>query len=460
MEHNHLISLRLGFSTTEAETIKKNGVADFISRQLKANHRLEIPDFMANGPKSMMEIQQLKKAVKKVRKEINKINFQLKKVGFQWKAFLIQRCFETENPLREKINLFFHNHFVVSLETVRVPYWIYQHYDTINSLSMGNYKTLVKEMIYSNALIYFLNNDKNRKGKINENLGRELLELFTLGEGHYSESDTKNAALSLAGLGIGKNKGKYLPKFKDNSIKTFMGKSGNFIIDDVIDIIFEQENTPYFLAEKVLKWFYYDDSSDELIKQYGDILKMNDFELKPFFEALFLTESEKTSAGTHIKNPLEYTIQIYKDLNMDPNFKFMSHFIKNQAMDLYDQPNVKGWKGGKNWLTTQIYADRNQFMDIIINGNKKFEEQLMKKLKKYDIGTIQFNPKLDIKDKTDAGSILHELTQKMIFQTNDDMLEDLDEILKYDFDPTSENADKSILKVYHYLAKTAEFQLI
>jgi len=84
----------------------------------------------------------------------------------------------------------------------------------------------------------------------------------------------------------------------------------------------------------------------------------------------------------------------------------------------------------------------------------------MKKLKKYDIGTIQFNPKLDINDKTDADSILHELTKKLIFQINDDMLEDLDEILKYDFDPTSENADKSILKVYHYLAKTAEFQLI
>jgi len=460
MERNHLISLRLGFSTVEAENIQKNGVSDFISRQLEAKHKLEVPDFMANSPKSLNEIQEIKKKVRKVREEINKINFKLNKVGFQWKAFLVQRCFETENPLREKINLFFHNHFVVSLQTVKVPYWIYQHYNSINSHSMGNYKNLVKEMVYSNALIFYLNNQKNRKGKINENLGRELLELFTLGEGNYSENDIKNAALSLAGLGNGKDKGKYIPKFKDNSTKTFLGKSGDFIIDDVIDIIFEQENTPYFLAEKVLKWFYYDDPSDELIKQHGDILKKNNFELKPFFEAVFLIESEKNIIGTHIKNPLEFIIQVYKDLNMDPNFKFMSHFIKNQAMDLYDQPNVKGWKGGQSWLTTQIYADRNQFMDIIINGNKKYEQQLMIRLKKYDVGTIQFNPTLDIKDKTDANTILHELTERMIFETNADMKSDLDELLKYDFDPSSENADKSILKVYHYLSKTPEFQLI
>ena len=173
-----------------------------------------------------------------------------------------------------------------------------------------------------------------------------------------------------------------------------------------------------------------------------------------------MIESEKNIIGTHIKNPLEFIIQVYKDLNMDPNFKFMSHFIKNQAMDLYDQPNVKGWKGGQSWLTTQIYADRNQFMDIIINGNKKYEQQLMIRLKKYDVGTIQFNPTLDIKDKTDANTILHELTERMIFETNADMKSDLDELLKYDFDPSSENADKSILKVYHYLSKTPEFQLI
>jgi len=460
MEHSHLISLRLGFSTSEAARIQKAGVKEFISAQLEAPNKLDIPNFMAKSPKSLMEIQKLKKKVNKDRKEVNKINFMVSKVGYTWKAFIIQRCFETENPLREKINLFFHNHFVVSLQSVKVPYWIYQHYDTINSNSMGNYKTLVKEMVYSNAMLYYLNNERNRRGRINENLGRELLELFTLGEGHYSESDIKNAALSLAGLGIGKDKGKYIPKFKDKSTKTFMGKSGNFIIDDVIDIIFEQENTAYFLSEKVLQWFYYDDPSDELIKHYGDILKKNDFELKPFFEALFLTESEKSNVGTHIKNPLEYIIQVYKDLNMEPNFKFMTYFVKNQAMDLYDQPNVKGWKGGQSWLTTQIYADRNQFMDIIINGNKRYEQQLMKKLKKYNFGKLQFNPSLEIKDMTDADTILHELTQKMIFETNDDMQSDLDELLKYDFDPSSENAGKSILNVYHYLSKTAEFQLI
>jgi len=307
---------------------------------------------------------------------------------------------------------------------------------------------------------FYIINVKNIKDKINENLGRELLELFTLGEGNYSESDIKNTALSLAGLTFGEEKGDYRPLLKDNSIKTVFGKSGNFIIDDVIDIIFEQKNTPYFLAEKVLKWFFYDNPSDELIVKYGDILKKNDFELKPFFKQLFTEECKKNQAGNQIKNPLIYQLQIHNDLNIKPNYKLVAFFLKNQAMDIYDQPNVKGWKGGQNWLTSQIYADRNQFIDFIISGNKKFEKILSKRLEKFDIGVIDFNPVLNIKNKTNAKSILGELTQKLIFEVNEEMHVELNQLLKYDFDPKQENADKNILRVYQYLAKSPEFQII
>jgi uncharacterized protein (DUF1800 family) len=121
-------------------------------------------------------------------------------VSFEWKAFILKRCHETDLPLREKINLFFQNHFVVTLQSVKVPYWIYKYYETLHTHSLGNYKTLVKEIVYSNAMIKYLDNQQNRKGNINENLGRELLELFTLGEGNYTENDIKNTALALAGL--------------------------------------------------------------------------------------------------------------------------------------------------------------------------------------------------------------------------------------------------------------------
>lgn len=218
----------------------------------------------------------------------------------------MQRCLETEIPLREKINLFFQNHFVVTLQSVRLPNWIFLHYQAINQNAVGNYKTLVKEMVYSNAMIKYLDNQQNKKEKINENLARELLELFTLGEGNYTENDIKNTALSLAGLTFGENKAAYRKFIKDNSVKTVFGKSGNFTIDEVIDVIFEQINTAYFLAEKVLKWFFFDNPSKELVLKYGDLLKEKQFELKPFFQEMFEQEGKNENGGNQIKNPLIY----------------------------------------------------------------------------------------------------------------------------------------------------------
>lgn len=458
MEINHLNSLRLGFSTKQSNLIETKGIVNFIDRQLNAKNALEEPNFISQSPKNIKDIQALRKKAETEDKE--NIAKEIIKLNFEFKAFVIKRSNESENPLREKINLFFQNHFVVTLQSVRVPFWVYKHYETINNYSLGNYKTLVKEIVYSNAMIKYLDNQQNRKGKVNENLGRELLELFTLGEGNYTENDIKNTALALAGLTFGEEKGMYRPILKDNSVKTVFGKSGNFTIDDVIDIIFEQKNTANFLAEKVLKWFLYDNPSKELISKYGKVLIDNNFELKPFFNMLFLEECKKPKGGNQIKNPLIYLLQVHHDLGITPNYKLIAFLLKNQAMDIYDQPNVKGWKGGKDWLTAQIYADRNEFIDFVIDKNKKFGKILNQRLEKFDAGIFDLNPQLKIKNKTNSKTILEELTNKMVFETNSEMNQELNELLKYDFDPNAENASQKILRVYQYIAKSPEFQII
>lgn len=460
METLCLNALRFGFSTKDAVKIEKLGLSKYISNQLNAKIDLVEPKFINESPKSLAELRELKQSADKEGKDLEKVAKNLIKINFEWKAFLVERFFETAYPLREKINLYFQNHFVVTLQSVNVPYWIFQHYQTINQNSTGNYKTLVKEMVYSNAMIKYLDNQQNKKGKINENLARELLELFTLGEGNYAENDIKNTALALAGLTFGESKGQYRPFLIDSSSKTVFGKSGNFTIDEVIDIIFEQKNTPYFLAEKVLKWFFYDNPPQELIYKYGNLLKDKQFELNPFFQEMFEQEGNNEKGGNQIKNPLIYFAQIHYDLQLTPNYKLLAFLLKNQTMDIYDQANVKGWKGGQNWLTSQIYADRNQFIDFIIDGNKQFEKILNKRLEKFELGTISYNPKLKILNKKNAQTILNELTQKMLFEANEDLKQELNQLLKYDFDPKAENAEKSMLKVYQFLAKSPEFQII
>ncbi len=423
--------------------------------------RLEVPNFLNDTPKTLAELKAWNENAQKDINEGKKAIKDIVKVGVEWKAHLVERYYNTSFPLREKINLFWQNNFVATYQSVKIPYWIFWHYKSINNFGVGNYKDLVKEMVFSNAVIRYLDNQKNRRGNINENLGRELLELFTLGEGNYTENDIKNTALALAGLTFGQEKGQYLPMLKDNSIKTFMGQKGNFDANDIINIIFEQENTAYFLAEKVLKCFFYDTPSKDLIIKYGDILRLNNFELKPFFQSLFEEECSKKIVGSQIKNPLVFIIQLLKDLNIDaPNYKFIAFFSKNQGMDLYDQPNVKGWKGGQDWLTTQIYNDRHQLIDFIIQGNKQFSRILSKRLERFDGSTIDFKPSIHVENSKNAQTIIEELINKNIFNANEDMLSELQQILTYDFDPKSPNAQQNILSIYQYLAKTPEYQII
>lgn len=460
MNLNHLNALRLGFSTQSAPKIKSLGLDKYIDNQLDSKITIDKPAFIANSPKNLLELYALKQQEQDGIKKADTIGEILRITNFEWKAYLLKNCYESDFPLRMKINLFFQNHFVVTQQSVKLPLWIYKHFETINNNALGNYKLLVKEMVYSNAMIRYLDNHQNKKGKINENLGRELLELFTLGEGHYTENDIKNTALSLAGLNFGEEKGMYRPQLKDDTIKTVFGKSGNFSIDEVIDIIFEQPNTPYFLAEKALKWFFYDKPSKELVLKYGNVLLKNNFELKPFFRTLFTEECINPRGGNQIKNPISFLLQVHYDLNLKPNYKLLVFLLKNQAMDIYDQPNVKGWKGGKEWLTSQTYADRNQFIDVVIDGNERYLNAMNKRLEKFNIETIAFNPTIKLNNSSNAKSILEELTDRMIFETNNELDMELNQLLKYDFDSKAPNAQKNILKVYQYLAKSPEFQII
>ncbi|MDC1106106.1 DUF1800 family protein [Prolixibacteraceae bacterium] len=457
MDINNLWSLRLGFSTVEADKIKDLGFSKYLKRSLRAHTEVREPQFISNSPQTLSELKEHKKG--KTRKELNK---ELAMTAIQWRSWLVQQCYESKNPIQEKLNLFWQNHFVVTYQKVKMPYWIYQHYQTINDYSLGNYKELVKQVIQTNAMIKYLDNSKNVRGNLNENLARELLELFTLGEGHYTEDDIKNTAKSLAGLNHGKDHAQYRKHQEDNSSKTIFGETGNFKLDQVIDLIFKQPNTTYFITRKVLKWFIYDNPPEALVQEYGDILRQNHFELKPFFEILFTKEYTKQTAGSQIKDPLTFTIQLLKGVQINnPNYTFMALFLMTQSMDLYNQPNVKGWIGGKDWLTSQIYIHRQQLVDFVLyEKNSPMARRLVNRVKKIDGTDVVFTPQLEFNKQANTQEIILDLTNKMVFEVDDNMQLELDNILLYDFNAQASNANQSVLNVYRYLARSAEFQII
>ena len=267
---------------------------------------------------------------------------------------------------------FWHNHFVSTSQKVKINYWIYQHNMILRENAFGNFKEMTKQIVKSNAMIKYLDNTDNKKGKLNENLSRELLELFTIGIGNYTEDDIKNGARALAGLNYGDEGGVYRKNLEDNSNKTYFGRTGNWKSDDLVDIIFEQKNIPYLITLKILKWFLYDNPSEDLVVYYGDYFRKVNFEIEPLLTKIFTEEYSKDNSGKKIKDPLVYIFQLIDELQLkDYDETMIVSFLRAQGMDLYNQANVKGWDGGNSWLTSQVYLQRRAMSRVYSAQRRK-----------------------------------------------------------------------------------------
>jgi uncharacterized protein (DUF1800 family) len=465
MNKSNLWSLRLGFSSKEALEIEKNGIEKFIQESLRSSVSIDIPDFLKEEPKTIAELVAWRQTIKNASSEEKKqiIKHQLKRAN-QLKIWWLDKIRTEEYPLREKMVGFWHNHFVCTLQKVKSSYWIYQQNCLLRENAFGNFKQLTKIMIQTNAMVRYLDNVDNKKEKINENLSRELLELFTLGIGNYTEDDIKNGAKALAGLGLGDTNAQYRRYTEDNSDKTYFGKTGNFKADDLVDIIFEQKNIPYLITRKLLKWFIYDNPSEELVTYYGDYFRKMNFEMEPLLIKIFTEEFAKQNAGSKIKDPLIYVLQLIDEIQLHATpSQSIVFFCKQQGMDLFDQPNVKGWDGGNSWLSSQIYLQRNNTSDLLCSGktiNRKMVDS-MSEIKKQNGETFEkVKPKIDFDTNGNTKNIISQLSERLLFRVDDAIQKDMEDILKYDFDTKSENANQAVLRLFNYISKTPEYQLI
>lgn len=463
MNSNTLWSLRLGFSGKQSKAIEKLGLPNFLEQSFVAPYDTQIPELLNNSPKSIEEFRAKRKEFKASNPDtIKELVIKEAKVSQEMKAWWIDKMITDEFPLREKMVCFWHNHFVCTFQKVKVNYWIYQHNQILREEAFGNFKTLTKKIIKSNAMVRYLDNVDNKKDKINENLSRELLELFTLGIGNYTEDDIKNGAKGLAGLNLGEDQAQYRKFIEDDDTITYLGKTGNFKIDEMIDIIFEQKAIPFLLTRKILKWFIYDNPSVELVQYYGDYFRKVNFEMKPLLTKIFTEEFAKDNAGSKIKDPLVYVLQLTQELNIEKlNSKLLVFFLRQQGMDLLNQPNVKGWNGGKEWLSSQVYLKRNNAADLLCNGKNLSRRQMNSDNEIMNETRNQLvNVSLQWNKKGNNKKIIAELTDRLLFQTNENLQKDFETLLKYDFNPDSEGANNAVLRLFNAIVKTPEYQLI
>lgn len=461
MNPNSLWSLRLGFSNNQAAAIEKAGLENFLKQSFSVPFDASLPDFLENSPKTLIEMKEMREQSKEAspeeKKQLRKDNNQINE---EMKTWWLNKMMQDEFPLKEKMTCFWHNHFVATHQKIKVNYWVFEHNQILRENAFGNFKDLTKKIVKSNAIVLYLDNKDNKKGKINENLSRELLELFTIGIGNYTEEDIKNGAKGLAGLGYGENGAVYKKRDEDNDPIEYFGKKGVFKIDQMIDIIFEQKNIPYLITRKILKWFIYDTPDEKLVTKYGDYFRSVNFEIKPLLTKIFTEEYKKDNAGSKIKSPLEYSIQLLSELNVDlKDTKYLSNFLQQQNMELFNQPNVKGWDGGKSWLTPQVYIQRNNLGYLLSNGKIVNKRALrssgdLEKMKAQEIST-----QLEWK-KGNNIEIIKELSDRLLFEVDASTQKDFETILKYDFNVNAQNANQVVLRLFTNMIKLPEFQLI
>lgn len=466
MKKSNLWSLRLGFSGKEAAKIEKLGLEKFLKRSYDSKFDKELPVFLQDDPKTVAELKVLRESIKNLDSEEKKKI--LKKELYstiELKKWWIAKMQTDEFPLREKMVCFWHNHFVSTSQKVKINYWIYQHNMILRENAFGNFKGLTKQMVKSNAMVKYLDNVDNKKGKINENLSRELLELFTIGIGNYTEDDIKNGARALAGLNIGDEGAVYRRNSEDNSNKTYFGKTGNWKADDLVDIIFEQKNIPYLIIRKILKWFLYDNPSEVLVQYYGDYFRKVNFEIEPLLTKIFTEEYAKDISGNKIKDPLIYISQLIDELQLkDYDETMIVAFLKQQGMDLYNQVNVKGWDGGNSWLTSQVYLQRNNTSDLLCSGRSLSKKIINNMMSEDNPKPKRELEKREVKVKYDSDgnnkTIIAELSNRLLFTVNESMQKDMENLLKYDFDPKNSNANYAVVRLFNYITKLPEYQLI
>jgi uncharacterized protein (DUF1800 family) len=275
--------------------------------------------------------------------------------------------------LRERMVLFWHNHFVSEVSKVGLAQHMYWQNKLFRDFAMGNLIDFTKAVTINPAMLIYLDGTRNRKGAPNENYARELLELFTLGIGNYTEQDIQEAARALTGWRVDGLTSFFDASRFDDGSKTILGQTGNFIHNDVVDIIFTQPAAATLFCRGLYNEFMHVAHDEPSIATMAQILRENNYELKPVLSTLLKSVMFHTSEvrGAKIKSPVELMIGTMKQFNVaTPDYVYMRTVAVQLKQELFAPPNVSGWDGDKIWINTTTLPSRNVFTDAVINGKK------------------------------------------------------------------------------------------
>jgi uncharacterized protein (DUF1800 family) len=318
--------------------------------------------------KGVQDLGQMQKLTQDQKKQLRKQSVDdIKNLNLTW----LNEMINSEAQLREKMSFFWHGHFATRVINI---YFQQQLLNVIRQNALGNFGDLLREVSKSPAMLSFLNNQQNRKQHPNENFAREVMELFTMGRGNYTETDIREAARAYTGWGFNV-KGEFVNRsfLHDTGSKTFLGKTGNFDGDDIIDIILEQKATANFITAKIYKYFVNDEVDNEKVEKLAQKFYRDNYNLQKLMNEIFLSDwfYEEKNIGTRIKSPVELIVGIRRLIPMElekPEAQLLFQRVLGQI--LFYPPNVAGWPGGKNWIDSSALMFRMRLAQILTNADE------------------------------------------------------------------------------------------
>ena len=306
------------------------------------------------------------------------------------RGWWLKQMAEPARAAREKLTLFLHGHFATSFEKVRSPHLLYQQNSLFREKGYGMWSDLVLGVAQDPAMLLYLDGAKSRAEAPNENFARELFELFTLGEGNYTEKDIQESARAFTGWGIGADKGKKgglqrgsypsfknVPKWHDTGAKTIFGATGNFDGGDVIRLTLAQAAAPRWITQKLWKFYAGWPAPEPLLQELVREWQSLKGEIRPFLMAMWTNPNfyDPVRAADRVKSPAEWLVGLCRQIGRPlPASALSANILTQLGQNLFEPPNVKGWDGGIAWINTSSISRRYEYGSWLVEGTQGLQK--------------------------------------------------------------------------------------
>jgi uncharacterized protein (DUF1800 family) len=474
----HLLN-RAGFGgpPNEIERVRARGIegaVEWLMNYESVPDNGADPEWAHPDPTRVERFRELRQASDEERRKARQEEQRTQRRRFvELQGWWLLRMATTSRPLQEKMTLFWHGHFATSFIKVRDAYLMWLQNDLFRRHATGSWLDLLVGVARDPAMLLWLDQAQSRKKHPNENFARELMELFTLGEGHYSERDVTEAARAFTGWGYDRLRQEFIWRASqhDSDPKSVLGSEGDLDGNDVITVLVRQPQAARYITGKLWTYFAGSPPSEELNQALAESFREGGGTFKPLLRTMFLSEAFYSAAvmRDQVKSPTQWLVSSVRMLERDmPAPAVSARLTKNLGQELFAPPNVKGWDGGLSWITTNSLLARYNQAALLIYGGREFarsagqeartmmDRSMVNRLARAGTGGVAVDRILTQEERSDKERLIAALQWRLLQSR---LKPDQEEALREYLDARGDLDHDDILGAIRLIMATPDFQL-